>query len=95
MDIAEATNEQLIEELAKRESEAIEASKPKMIANPDWSEVRARCKAYIDCVAGAPCPLGYDFNIAICEVALEALFGKDVLDWIWIHEGEKVGARCL
>ena len=91
MDIAEATNEQLIEELAKRESEAIEASKPKMIANPDWSEVRARCKAYIDCVASASCPPGIDFRLTIYDVTLEALFGKNVLNWIWVQEGERVG----
>jgi len=73
--------EQLEAELARRKEEAERQAMPVPLDNPDWSVVTKYCKGYIEDLHTK----GYthtDDKQYIFEAAMNAVFGKNVWQWI-------------
>lgn len=85
LDATKMTIEELRALLQEREEREREESRPKPLANPDFSAVIKLCQALIDELAEADscCDMS-DNDHYIYEAAMQAVFGKDV--WLWINE---------
>lgn len=81
MNITQFTNAELLAELKRREYQQIDTAKPKAVADPDLSDLRQTCQAYIDAVAMRDY-VDEDLPHWIFEAALKALYGNNVFDWI-------------
>lgn len=80
-DIEQFSNAELLAELKRREYQAIDQAKPKAVADPDLSDLRQTCQAYIDAVAMRDY-VDEDLPHWIFEAAMKAIYGKDVFNWI-------------
>jgi len=69
---------ELEQELERR---AIESA-PRPLANPDLRILRETCQAHIDSIAAGTFHEDDDDQHYIFEEAIEALYGKDIWDWI-------------
>jgi len=77
----EYTNEDLQEELERRGKATAELEKPQQLETFDLTPLMKICSDYIDFVA-TDYHDDSDWDHYIYETAIEALYGKDVWDWI-------------
>jgi len=80
-ELNQASDEELREELARREKATQEAKKPHQVKLPDLTELRGACQSYIDELAGGK-NADSDSTEYIFEAAMETLYGKDIFNWI-------------
>ena len=79
------TDEELQAEIERRKEEKA-LPKPKAVENPDFSMVVDYCKSYIDDLYNKGW-VDDDMEYYVFEAAIQAVFGKDIFDWI-----KKMGA---
>lgn len=75
------TDEQLQEELERRQKIKEEIKKPKQLETLDLEPLRKLCQGCIDCLARD----GYvseDYDHYVYETAMETVFGKNVWEWV-------------
>ena len=78
LDLSDYSTDDLELELERRTKE----SAPKMRKWPDYADLQHSCQAYIDAIATGTYHEDDDDQHYIFEAALEALYGKDIWDWI-------------
>ena len=69
-------------ELERREKIKEESEKPKPELNPDYSPLRKLVIGYIDQVHKKGAAVDEEFDHYIFEVAVTAIYGKNVWGWI-------------
>ena len=85
MDLSNASDIDLKEELAKREKLAKEKAKPKPLSDPNYTDLFQCCEQYINYLHhGNHTTNGiYDLKQWIFESAMETIYGPDI--WMWIN----------
>lgn len=81
IELQKFTKQELKDELDRREKLTIANSKPQQI-NPNYEQLKKTCSNYIDFVASPKYHEDNDWEIWIYEVAMEALYGDKIWDWI-------------
>jgi hypothetical protein len=77
------TDEQLEQEMARRQRIKEEEKKPKQIERPDLTRLRQSCQTYIDTLADKGYP-PKDGDHYIFETAMNTIYGDRV--WSWVNE---------
>lgn len=81
------TDEELEAEMDRREAEREAAKRPKPIENPDFSILLDNCAEYIKQLSAN----GYyddDLKDYVFEAAVEAIYGRDIWDWVAEKQGD-------
>ena len=78
--LAEFGTEELLAEIGERESRKSKNSRPRLLENPDYSELLKTCELIFDEYEYD----GYskDAGKYIYEVVLECLYGQNVFNWV-------------
>ncbi len=81
------TDDQLRNEVKRREEVERKNKVPKIVNNPDFSELQSACQSYINAFTnkdddGDFIDAPHKFEHYVFENAIEAFFGKNVFDWI-------------
>lgn len=85
--IEKFTDEQLKDELERRQKKVIESGKPVQLDIPDLTDLRNACQEYIDDIAINHNRVDEDWPHWIYEAAMIALYGENVFRWI--NENDK------
>lgn len=81
--LSECSTRELIEELEKRNiQKELTDSAPKQLENKNFAQVIAQCQSHIDDMCNENYCDDNDNEHWIYEAAMEAVFGKDVWNWI-------------
>jgi hypothetical protein len=84
--IEQLSDAELEAEMARRKAEKEAAKRPKPLPEPDFSNVVKQCAEYIKQLSAD----GYyddDTKQYIFEAAVEAVYGRDVWDWVREKQG--------
>ena len=80
MNLDDYTSDDLVKELKKREEEEIEETRPQPLDVQDFSQVRKACEVHIQELIDGK--VDSDIDHYIYETAMEAIYGKDIWNWV-------------
>ena len=82
MDLKSVSDEELRQELERREKEKRQVEKPVMLENPDLTQLKKTCQSYVDFIDDdEEFHSDNDFMHYIYESAMGALFGEKFWQW--------------
>lgn len=80
MELSQLTDDELKNELSKREKEKKRPERPQIIENPDLKSLREICESYMEFRFSEKYHEDNDFDSYISETAVMTFYGKDVFN---------------